>query len=99
MQQDVYIMVSNRVQLEQLAVKSVRQPSKGMPVRRLKTGERPFHSLPGQARPYMSVVGNVKVIVEICEVVVNDGVVERKRKHSQEKAQNCVLLLPGKEQP
>jgi hypothetical protein len=74
--------VAHRVELEKLAIQGMRQPSHWMPVRSLKAGECPFHGVPGDARAHMGIVCDVKIVVEICEVVMNDRVVEGKRNQS-----------------
>jgi hypothetical protein len=82
MQQNVYVVMANRIELEKLAIQGVRQPGHRMPVRGLKAGECPFHGVPGQTCAHVSVISDVKIVVEICEVVMNDRVVEGKRNQS-----------------
>lgn len=69
-------MVPNGIELEELTIQGMGQPCERMPVGSLKAGEGPFHRIPGQARANMGVIGDVIIVVEVGEVVMNDGIVE-----------------------
>src|SRR4051812_9981584 len=60
------------IESENLTVDHVRQPRKRVPVTGVEGGERPDDSPPAQAGRDHRVVANVKVIIEIDELVPED---------------------------
>ena len=75
--------MTSGVQSEQLAIESVRQPGRRMPVGAVTARECPLHGVPSQARAHMRVIRDVAVVVEVRESVMDDGIVESKRQQHQ----------------
>ena len=73
MKQHVDVVVSGGMFAEQLAIEGVGQPGQRMPVGLIKAGECPLDRLPMQPRANVDVVGNVAIIIEIDEGMMNDG--------------------------
>src|ERR1700679_3437684 len=86
-------MVASRVKVKKLVIQSMRQPGQGMPVSIIKRGKRPLHGVPRQTMLNMGIFQNVGLIVEIDELITNDGDVERERGHDQQETEDDDSLL------
>jgi hypothetical protein len=71
------------VQLEELAIESVRQPGERMPISCVKGCERPFHRVPGQTCAHVIVMQKIDFVVEVREPVMDDRSVESQRQKRQ----------------
>src|SRR5579863_395941 len=98
MQQNINVVVPGRILSKQLAIESVREPGQRMPVGLIKAGNRPLDRVPVQPGANVSVVGDVAVVVEIDEGMMNDRVVERESGEDEKQAENKVALLRGRKQ-
>src|ERR1700733_2576707 len=75
-QDDATVVMTNRIQPEQLAVERMGQPGQRMPIRLIVSCESPLDRVPGEARAYVLILENVAFVVVVDEAVVGHGVVD-----------------------
>ena len=92
-QQEIDVVVADRIELKDLAIQGMRQPSQRMPVSVAKSRERPFHRVPSQAALNLGIFQNIGRVIEIDELVMNDGIVKSERgRHQQETEDDDALF-------
>src|ERR1700674_267155 len=64
------------VEVKELAVQGMRQPSQRMPVSVAKSGKRPFHGVPGQAALNPGIFQDIGRVIKGDELVMDDGIVK-----------------------
>ena len=74
----------------------MRQPGQGVPVPLVKGRERPLHRVPRQTTLNMGILHNVGQVIEIDELVVDDGIVESERDGRQQKTKDDEALFAGR---
>ena len=96
-QQNAGVMVTDRIELKQLAIEGVRKPGQRMPVRLIERGECPSYRFPVKTRPNMRILGDIAIVVEVHETIARHGIVESKCGHHQQQPQHNFLLASGAE--
>src|SRR5580700_9247946 len=74
--QEIRVVMTGRIQVEELVVERMREPGQRMPVSLAKGCERPLHGIPCQAVLNLGIFYDVRQIIEIDELVADDGIVE-----------------------
>jgi hypothetical protein len=82
--QETRVVVASRIEVEELVIQGMRHPGQWMPISIVEGRERPLHGSPRQTPLNMGVSQNIGLIVEIDELVTNNGVVESERGHDQQ---------------
>ena len=84
MEKHVDGVLTRRVQAENLAIESMREPGDRVPVRRFRGLKSPNHGVPAESGTDLGIVGNVNRVVVIEKGSAGDRVIERER--GQERA-------------
>ena len=67
-----------------------------MPVSFAKSRERPFHGVPRQAALNLGIFHNIGRIIEVDELVMDDGIVESKRSRHQQETEDDNAHFAGR---
>ena len=70
MQQEIDVVMSGGIEMEELAIQCVREPGQWMPVSVVKGSEGPFHGIPGQSVLDLGILQNVNGVIESDELVM-----------------------------
>src|SRR5690242_17995008 len=91
-------MMPGWLQPKERAIEHVRQPGQRMPIRNLEGCEGPLHPRPGKAVLHHHVLGDVKVIVVVDEVMMGGRVIDDQRDRAQnQRKQYCALTFGSEE--
>jgi hypothetical protein len=86
-------MVAVRVQAENLAIESIREPGHRVPVQSFRGAKSPKGGVPGESGPNLGIVGNVNLVVVIEKGSARNRVVERKGCEGKQQAENQSVFL------
>jgi hypothetical protein len=75
-QQKICVVMASGVEVKELAVQGMRQPSQRMPVSIAKSGKRPIHSVPGKAALNPGIFQDIRRVIKGDELVMDDGIVK-----------------------
>ncbi len=81
-------MVRAGLQPEHLAIQGMRKPGEGLPIRKIKCGERPLRPIPAKAILNVDVVAYTDIIVVIEELIAMNRIVHGKCANHEENAKN-----------
>jgi hypothetical protein len=97
MKKNIFKVRPDRVEAEEIAVKSVRHPGQWMPVGLIVICERPHSGCPRQARFYLSVFRDIQMIVIVNKAIVDYGTVGHKDgcRQRQAKEENLTVEREG----
>ncbi len=88
MQQKIYVVMAGGIEAKELAVQGVRQPGQRMPVSVAKGGERPLHGIPCQAAMDLGIFQDIRRVIKVDELVMDDGTVESESGRDQQETED-----------
>ena len=92
MEKDVDDMGALRVQAENLAIESMREPGDRVPVRRFRSMKSPNEGVPGESGTNLGIIGDIYDVVKIEKRSARDRVIECNRRQNQQQAENQFSL-------
>ena len=81
-------MVAVRLQAENLAIESIRQPGHRVPVQSVRGAKSPKGGVPGESGPNLGIVRNVNLVVVIEKGSASGRVIECNRRQSKQQAKD-----------
>ncbi|PYX84917.1 MAG: hypothetical protein DMG68_19240 [Acidobacteria bacterium] len=88
MQEDIGVVMSRGIQVEEFKIQRMRKPSYGMPVASVVSGKSPSYGSPSQSGAHVRVLEDVLVVVVIDKIVTRDRVVDQQRNDGQHEAKD-----------
>ena len=92
MQQHVHIVRAGRIQIEELAIQSVREPRQRMPRADAIGGEAPADGVPGHAVLHHGVLRDVDRVVVVDEREAVDAQIQRRGNDDEDQAEREILF-------
>ena len=71
MQEDIGVVMSRGIQVEEFKIQRMRKPSYGMPVAGVVSGKSPSYGSPSQSGAHVRVLEDVLVVVVIDKIVLD----------------------------
>ena len=87
-EENVGVVMSASIQFEELIIQSVRQPGERMPVRGIKSCERPLHRVPVKAGLDLEVANHIVAVIEVNERIMLHRMVERDGGDDEQQSQS-----------
>src|SRR5580704_2703770 len=98
MNQQIYKVMSRRIQMKQRVIDLMRNPGQRMPVCLLGSGKRPNDSIPTQTLAHVQIVGHISRVIVVDKRMPVHLVIQQQCRDDDQQTHDDVALLGRSEQ-